>query len=63
MCFVGAYNSEEGNEHIDYAHCETPTELRECIGDDLDDEYGVSEWMEEYLEEERLYAEEQEKSE
>jgi hypothetical protein len=33
------------------------------IGDDLDDEYGVSEWMEEYLEEERLYAEEQEKSE
>lgn len=63
MCFVGAYNSDEGNKHIDYAHCESPTELRECIGDDLDDEYGVSEWMEEYLEEERLYAEEQEKSE
>ena len=51
MCFVGSWvNGDE--EHYDYADCDTAEEVRNLIGTELDDEYGISEWMEQMLEEE-----------
>ena len=50
MCFVGAW--EDGaEEYYDYAQIEDPEELRDYIGEDLDDEYGISDWMREWQEE------------
>ena len=51
MCFVGSWINGE-DEHYNYADCETPEAVRELIGNELDDEYGVSEWMEQALQEE-----------
>jgi hypothetical protein len=53
MCFVGSWNDEVGSEHYDYADCDTPEAVRELVGDELDDEYGISDWMEQMLEEEK----------
>ena len=60
MCFVGSW-VDGVDEHYDYAHCETPAEITELVGDDLDDEWGISYWMEQYQEEERQWEEEQER--
>jgi hypothetical protein len=54
MCFVGSWQDDGEDEHYDYAECETPEAVIELIGKDLDDEYGISEWMEQMLEEEKL---------
>jgi len=53
MCFVGSWNDEAGSEHYDYAEYDTPEEVRNYISKDLDDEYGISDWMEQMLEEEK----------
>jgi hypothetical protein len=60
MCFVGSWVDGE-DEHYDYADCETAEAVRELIGDDLDDEYGISEWMEEMIEEEAKMEEDSKK--
>jgi hypothetical protein len=54
MCFVG--NWEDGEEdHFEYSHIEDPDELREYIGEYLDDYWNISEdarmWLEEMKEE------------
>lgn len=54
MCFVGSW--EDGEEdHFEYSHIEDPDELREYIGEYLDDHWGISEdarmWLEEMKEE------------
>ena len=50
MCFTGVYGNEM-DECFDYSECETPEEIRDAVGSDLDDEWGISEdfrmWMEE----------------
>ena len=51
MCFVGAWD-DGAEEHYDYSSIEDPEELRDYIGSDLDDEYGISEWMREWQAEE-----------
>lgn len=56
MCFVGAW-VDGVEEHYEYALCETPEAIREMIGEDLDDEYGISDMMQVYLEEEKEYEE------
>ena len=51
MCFVGAW--EDGNdEYYDYSSIDDPEEVRDYIGEHLDDEYGISEWMREWQAEE-----------
>jgi hypothetical protein len=46
MCFVGAwYNGED--EHYDYAECTSAT-VRDAVGDELDDEWGISYQMKEW---------------
>ena len=52
MCFVGSWNDETESDHYDYADCDTPEDVRNYIGTELDDEYGISEWMEQMIEEE-----------
>ena len=37
---------------IEYSDCETPEEIREKIGEELDDEWGISEDYREWMEEE-----------
>lgn len=51
MCFAGHFD-HTGTAHFDYGDCETPEEVREAIGADLDDEWGISEEMREWMEEE-----------
>ena len=55
MCFVGKWEMGE-EEHYDYSAVEDPDELREYIGEELDDSWNVSEMMREYLEEEEESA-------
>ena len=50
MCYVGSY-SNEYDHCIEYADCETPEEIREKIGEELDDEWGISEDFRMYMEE------------
>ena len=51
MCFVGSW--EDGaEEHYEYSSIEDPEELRDYIGEHLDDEYGISDWMREWQAEE-----------
>ena len=58
MCFVGSW-LDGMDEHYDYSQCEDPEAVRDLIGADLDDEYGVSYWMEQMIEEEKAYEDEQ----
>lgn len=51
MCFAGRWELGE-EEHYDYSSYEDPDELREFIGEDLDDEWGISDMVREYIEEE-----------
>ena len=51
MCFTGSWIDGD-EEYYEYAHCETPAEIRELVGEDLDDWFGISEWLETMLEEE-----------
>lgn len=55
MCFVGRFGSGGDREHYDYAEIEDPQELRDYIGEDLDDEWNISEWMREWQEEEAQF--------
>jgi len=57
MCFTGTWSDGE-DVHYDYSAVSDPQELRDLIGEELDDEYGISDWMEQMLEEE-AYDEEQ----
>jgi len=54
MCFVGCWVDGD-DEYYSYSEIEDPDELREFIGEDLDDEYGISEdrrmWLEEEMKE------------
>ena len=50
MCFVGSWIDGE-DEHYNFADCETPEAVRELIGNELDDEYDISGWMEQMIEE------------
>ena len=52
MCFVGSFSSDGEREHYEYSEIEDPQELRDYIGEDLDDEWNISEYLREYLEEE-----------
>lgn len=53
MCFAGTY-ANEMDQSFDYSDCETPEEIRDTVGSDLDDEWGISEdfrmWMEDEVE-------------
>lgn len=60
MCFVGSWVDGE-EEYYEYSQCETPEEVRELIGEELDDEFGVSDWMEQMLEDERQWEEQERK--
>ena len=55
MCFVGYY----GGDHFDYAAMDSE-EVRSEIPKDLDEMYGISDYLEEYEEEERLEKEAEE---
>ena len=53
MCFVGRFSSDaSGTTHFEFSEIEDPQELRDYIGEELDDEYNISEYLREYLEEE-----------
>ena len=54
MCFVGSWNVGD-EEHYEYAHCETADDIRECVGDELDDMFGISDWFREMEEEETVH--------
>jgi len=51
MGFVGSFVDGD-DEHYDYHECDTPEEVRELVGDDLDDEFGISDWMQQMIDEE-----------
>jgi hypothetical protein len=51
MCFVGTWVGGD-DDFYNYAEIEDPQEIRDYIGSDLDDEWNISEWMREYIEEE-----------
>lgn len=53
MAFVGSW-IDGVDEHYDFAECTSAT-VREVVGDDLDDEWGISEMMAQYEEEEEEY--------
>ena len=55
MCFAGRWEMGE-EEHYEYSAVEDPDELREYIGEDLDDEWGISDMMREWQEEEEESA-------
>ena len=50
MCFTGSW-VDGVDEHYEYSQCTSDT-VREFVGEDLDDEYGISEMMAMYEEEE-----------
>ena len=52
MCFVGRFGSSGEREHYEFSDIEDPQELRDYIGEELDDDYGISEWMREWQAEE-----------
>ena len=52
MCFIGYY----GGDHFDYAQMNSE-EVRSQIPKDLDEMYGISDWLVEQEEEERLETE------
>lgn len=53
MCFVGSF--EDGEDvFYNYSEISDPDEVRDYIGESLDDEYGVSETMRMWAEEEAL---------
>ena len=51
MGFCGSFEHGE-EEYYEYHECETPEEVRELVGENLDDEYGISDWMQQLLDEE-----------
>lgn len=51
MCFVGNWVDGE-EEYYEYSQCQSSDELIELIGEDLDNEWGISMMMEEYWNEE-----------
>ena len=55
MCFVGYY----GGDHFDYGQMDSE-EVRSEIPKDLDEMYGISDWLEQIEEEERLEKEAEE---
>ena len=44
MGFVGSFIDGD-DEHYEYHSCQTAEEIRDHIPNDLDDEYGISDWM------------------
>ncbi len=59
MCFVGSFTAEDGESYgedtIDYSEADHKT-VREVIGDHYDDEWGISDSMAEWAEEEMANA-------
>ena len=55
MCFVGKWEMGE-EEHYEYSDVEDPDELREYIGEELDDAWMISDMMREWQEEEEESA-------
>ena len=58
MAFVGAWINGE-DEYYDYAACDS-SNVREVVGDDLDDEYGISEMMEQWEQDDEFESDIQE---
>ena len=54
MCFTGYFENGE-DRGVDYSDCETPEAVRDLVGDDLDDEWNISEQMREWMEEQAEY--------
>ena len=52
MCFVGSWITDCEAEHYEYSDCDTPEQVRELIGDWLDDEWDISQQWQEMLDEE-----------
>ena len=55
MCFVGSW-VDGVDEHYEFQEC-TSKDVREVVGDDLDDEWGISEMMAEWESEEYDFQE------
>ena len=53
MCFVGSW-VDGADEHYEFQEC-TSKDVRDVVGDDLDDEWGISEMMEEWERESEEY--------
>ena len=53
MCFVGSW-VDGLDEHYEFQEC-TSKDVRDVVGDDLDDEWGISEMMEEWESESEEY--------
>ena len=51
MGFVGSFIDGD-DEYYEYHSCQTAEEIRDHIPDDLDDEYGISDWMQQMIDEE-----------
>ena len=51
MGFVGSFIDGD-DECYEYHSCETPEEIRDHIPGDLDEEYGISDWMQQMIDEE-----------
>lgn len=49
--FCGTWDNENREEHYEYGELETPEAVREHIGEDLDDEWGISEDIRQWIEE------------
>ena len=54
MCFVGSWDVGD-TEHYEYSDCESADDIRERVGDELDDMFGISDWFREIEEEETLH--------
>ena len=54
MCFVGRFGSGGVREHYEFSEIEDPQELRDYIGEELDDEWNISEYLREWLSEEEV---------
>jgi len=50
MCFVGRWELGE-EEHYEFSEIEDPVELRDYIGADLDDEWYISGYLQEWIDE------------
>jgi hypothetical protein len=51
MGFVGSFIDGD-DEYYEYHSCQTVEEIRDHIPDDLDEEYGISDWMQQMIDEE-----------
>jgi len=46
MCFVGRWDDGD-DENYDYSNCNTGDEIREYLPEELDMDWGISEWFDE----------------